>query len=171
MQRIASATGRAIRPRIRRQRLVVVAPRVVEVVRCTGGWLFDRVMAGWEVTVLIVDHTDTRPLRILGAGVGDLESALAMPPLGPAPQALAVEAGLYESDTRVRRMVRDALDRSVAEVWLWGEGLSAANGPVRHRLSVAARAFKAQALVAAVGPADSVPVTELFFHTSSLIPA
>src|SRR3546814_1101974 len=35
-----------------RYRLDVVAPTVAEVVRNAGGWLVDRAMAGWDVTVL-----------------------------------------------------------------------------------------------------------------------
>src|ERR1700688_3322744 len=50
-----------------RPRLAVLAPSVVEVVRSAGGWLFDRAMAGWNVTVITSDHSDSRPLQILGA--------------------------------------------------------------------------------------------------------
>ncbi len=49
-----------------RYRLDVVARDVSEVVRFAGGWLVDRVMAGWDVTVLISADEDTRPLEILG---------------------------------------------------------------------------------------------------------
>ncbi|MGA8547342.1 MAG: hypothetical protein WB785_19075, partial [Mycobacterium sp.] len=60
-----------------RYRLDVVAANVADVVRFAGGWLFDRAMAGWDVTVLLVDHPDERPLQILGAQILDLEYALA----------------------------------------------------------------------------------------------
>ena len=145
---------------------MVVAPCTVAVVRHAGGWLFDRVMAGWEATVLIVDQDDRRPLRILGASTTDLESALASPPRGPGPQAIAVEAGLYGSDRRVRRIVREALDGGLTEVKIWGDGwpadLEDEGGSVQHRLSSAARAFKAHALVAAAAPAESISITETF---------
>ena len=36
-----------------RYRLDVVAANVADVVKFAGGWLVDRVMAGWDVTVLI----------------------------------------------------------------------------------------------------------------------
>lgn len=144
---------------------MVLAPSTVAAVRYAGGWLFDRVMAGWEATVLVDDRPDTRPLRILGASTTDLESALTSPQ-GPKPQAIAVEAGLYDSDRRVRRIVRDALDHGLTEVRIWGDmcpaELDGAGGPVQHRLSMAARAFKAQALAAAAAPVDSIPVTETF---------
>ena len=58
-------------------RLAVLGTSVADVVRCVGGWLFDRAMAGWDVTVLVYDHHDDRPLRILGAATLNLESALA----------------------------------------------------------------------------------------------
>jgi hypothetical protein len=138
---------------------------VVEVVQLAGGWLFDRAMAGWEVTVLTADHTDCQPLRILGARAVDMEDALAAPVAAPRPQAVAVRADLYGSDVRIRRMVLDALGDDRTEVMLWGDPRPAdlgGAGSVRHRLSVAARAFKAQALAAAAAPVDSAEVTETF---------
>lgn len=83
-------------------------------------------------------------------------------------QGIVVRAELYGSDARVRRMVDEARE-SLAEVRLWGEGwpaeLDGAAGPVRYRLSVAARAFKAQALAAAAIPADPTQDTEEFRST------
>ena len=146
---------------------MVVAPCTVAVVRHAGGWLFDRVMAGWEATVLVVDQDDDRrPLRILGASTTDLEAALASPPRGPGPQAIAVEASLYGSDGRVRRLVQEALAGGMTEVKIWGDGwpadLESESGSVQHRLSTAARAFKAHALAAAAAPAEPIEFTETF---------
>jgi hypothetical protein len=139
---------------------------MADVVRFAGGWLFDQVMAGWDVTVLTTDHTDSRPLRILGARTTDLEPVLARAVGGSCLQAIAVRADLCDSDARVRRMVLEALDGGQADVRLWGdgwpEGFDSAAGPVGHRLSVAARAFKAQALAAATVPADPGEITEVF---------
>jgi hypothetical protein len=123
-------------------------------------------MAGWDVTVLTADHSDSRPLEILGTRVHDLETTLALPVLGPCLQAIAVRADLYESDVRVRRMVHTALDAGLAEIRFWGdlgpEDLDGRADPVWHRLSVAARAFKAQALAAAAAPADPTEEIEVF---------
>jgi hypothetical protein len=136
-------------------------------VRFAGGWLFDQVMAGWEATVLCSRQTDARPLRILGAHAVDLESALTAAVRGPGPQAIAADAALVESDHRVRRMVLAAVEQGAADVRLWGDrwpaNLDGEAGPVQHHLSVAARAFKAQALAAAA-TADVEPgcVTEVF---------
>ncbi|WP_199542638.1 hypothetical protein [Prauserella sp. PE36] len=142
--------------------------------RAAGGWLFDRVMAGWDVLVLVADPLNSRPLRILGAKGVDLEAALTSRVSGPRPHAIAVDAGLYESDDRVQRLVVRSIDHGLTDVRLWGEdwtdGLDEDSGSVSHRLSVAARAFKAHALAAAAAPADSVEVTEVFC-SGDLLPA
>jgi hypothetical protein len=149
-----------------RYRLDVVAADVVDVVRFAGGWLFDRAMAGWDVTVLIADHPDDRPLQILGAQALDLEFALASVDTRPRPQALAVAADLFGCDSRVRQGVLQALDHGVTEVTLWGESwpaeLDDSVGLVQHRLSMAAQIFKAEALAAAASPQGAVGQTETF---------
>jgi hypothetical protein len=149
-----------------RYRLDVVAASVADVVRFAGGWLFDRAMAGWDVTVLVADHPDGRPLQILGARMLDLEDALASVDYRPRPQALAVAADLFGGDSRVRQGVLQALDHGVTEVTLWGESwpaeLADSVGLVQHRLSMAARTFKGQALAAAAVPESSVAHTETF---------
>ena len=157
-----------------RYRLDVVAASVADVVRFAGGWLFDRAMAGWDVTVLLIDHSNDRPLQILGARALDLEDALAAMDSGvetrPRPQALAAAADLFGCDPRVRQGVLQALDRGVTEVTLWGETwpaeLDESVGQVQHRLSMAAQIFKAQALAAALNvggaPQSSIGHTETF---------
>lgn len=168
VSRVHQIARPAAHPAIRyslKPRLVAIAPCIDEVVQFAGGWLFDQVMAGWDVTVLTADHADSRPLHILGARAADLEAALARPVWGPCLQAIAVRADMYGSDARVRRMV-EILGEGQAEVRLWGDGrpqdLDGTAGPVRHRLSAAARAFKAQALAAAALPMDPREVTEVF---------
>ena len=107
-----------------RYRLDVVAPSVPEVVQYAGGWLVDRVMAGWDVTVLISGDDDLRPLEILGVEIADLEAALEMWAERPHPQTVAVAADLFGSDARVREGVLNALDQGMTEVTLWGEQLA-----------------------------------------------
>ena len=125
-----------------RYRLDVVAPSVSEVVSHAGGWLVDRVMAGWDVTVLISGTEDLRPLLILGVEVEDLEVALEMWAERPHPQTVAVSANLFTSDARVREGVMNALDHGMTEVTLWGDDwpdrLDATVGSVEHHLSAAA---------------------------------
>jgi hypothetical protein len=141
-----------------RPRLTAIAPSTVEVVRSAGGWLFDQVMAGWDVTVLTADHGDSRPFKILGARVRDLEAILALPLVGECLQAVAVRADLYESDERVRGMVHRAIGEGQADIRFWGdfryEEPGARADRVSHRLSFAAQAFKAQALAAAAASAE-----------------
>ncbi|QLL06792.1 hypothetical protein [Mycobacterium vicinigordonae] len=149
-----------------RYRLDVVASSVADVVTFAGGWLFDRSMAGWDVTVLLTDHPDDRPLHILGAKTLDLDSALASVQTRPRPQALAAAADLIGSDPRVRAGVLQALDHGVTEVILWGKTwpaeLDDSVGRVQHQLSMAAREFKARALAAAATPVSSIGPVESF---------
>ena len=159
-----------------RYRLDVVARDVSGVVRFAGGWLVDRVMAGWDVTVLISGAEDTRPLEILGVETQSLELALGMWADRPHPQTVAVAADLFASDERVRRGVLNALDQGLTEVTLWGERcpkeLDDTVGSVRHQLSAAARAFKAQALAATDGPTVGfVGDTETFRYGAMLRPS
>ena len=122
-------------------------------------------MAGWDVTVVTEDHGDQRALQILGVRGRDLETVLATPVAGPCLQAIALPAGLYDADERVRRMVRTAAENGRAEVRLWGDlwpaDFDCGGDRVSHQLSLAARAFKAQALVAADVQADAAD-TEVF---------
>ena len=149
-----------------RYRLDVVAADVADVVRFAGGWLFDRTMAGWDVTVLVADHPDDRPLQILGARIVDLEYALATVGHRPPPQTLAAAADLFDCDSRVRQGVLQALDQGATEVTLWGQTwpaeLDSHVGLVEHRLSAAAQAFKAQALAAAGLSRVAIAPTEVF---------
>jgi hypothetical protein len=149
-----------------RYRLDVVAASVVDVVRFAGGWLFDRAMAGWDVTVLLADPADDRPLQILGAQTMDLEHALASVDTRPRPQALAAAADLFGCDSQVRQGVLQALDHGVTEVTLWGQTwpaeLDDSVGLVQHRLSSAAQIFKGQALAAAAVSVGSIDPTETF---------
>jgi hypothetical protein len=149
-----------------RYRLEVVAPTVLDAVRFAGGWVYDRAMAGWDVTVLVGDVEDARALEILGATVRDLDAVLQEWDWRPESHTLAVAAELFAHDDRVRRGVLATLAAGAAEVTLWGDDLPAELGvsvdSVAHRLSAAARAFKGQALAAAGAPGAAVAATESF---------
>ncbi|MET8213375.1 hypothetical protein ABZT51_47350 [Streptomyces sp. NPDC005373] len=150
----------------------MLTPSVSDVVRYAGGWLFDQVLGGWDATVFAAERDDSRPLRILGADRGDLESVLTAPVRAPGRLAIAVDIGLYERDERVRRMVIDARECALADVRFWGEawpaGLGDGAGEAPHRLSVAARAFKHRALVATGGTAQTIDATEVFRRGGTL---
>ncbi|WP_084161255.1 hypothetical protein [Nocardia sp. BMG51109] len=144
------------REHLLRYRLAVVGSNAVEVTRSIGGFVCDRTMAGWEVTVVLADASDTsgaRSLEILGATVLDLEASLSTPVHDIWPHAVAIAPELYTTDARVRRGVLECLDHGLIEVALCDGDLPAELAGrldvVQHRLSVAARAFKRAALAAA----------------------
>lgn len=147
--------------------LNVVASSVLDAVSASGGWLFDRVMAGWEVNVLLAEPGDIRPLSIVGARVFDLETAL-RPAAADSrrPEALAVSSDMFARDLRISREVVSALRRGRTEVTFWGAALPAtvdtATTVVEHRLTAAAHAFKSRALAMASAPAAATR-TERFF--------
>jgi hypothetical protein len=156
-----------------RYRLDVVAVSAVDVVRSTGGWLYDRVMAGWEVTVLLSPGADTRPLRILGVDVLDLDSESAAAALERKSESLAVSAAAFAADAEVRQQLLRALDDRLTQVTVWGDGwpLRVDRGMIRvqHVLSAAARAFKVQALAAAGIACQSVdPIEALLCDSAAL---
>ena len=108
------------------------------------------------------------------ATTGWNETALSSNWLCGHPQSLAVPAELFECDSRVRNWVLKALEHGMTQVVLWGRScppeLSDNVDFGQHRLTTAARAFKAQALAAA-GVAD-VPVddTEDFHAGANALP-
>lgn len=153
-----------------RYRLDVVGTSVPEVVEHAGGWIFDRVGAGWAVTVLVSHMSDPRPLRILGAEVIDLHAVLGKRGQGRQPQAIAVGADICQDEPRARRGLMSALADGRVEVVVWGGSWTSPPehrvDPVRHHLSVAARAFKARAMQAAGLEPTPVGETEVF-HSGS----
>jgi hypothetical protein len=146
-------------------RLDVVASSPADVARSVGGWLYDRVRAGWEVNVLLPRQCDTRPLQILGMQAAELDSQIPPASTGCVARGLAVSAEMFASDVRIRQEVLKALDRWMTEVTLWDDGWPLSIGhrttTVQHVLSGAARAFKCHALTAAgiscpVGPTETL---------------
>lgn len=156
--------GRAVRAdgeRLR-YRLDVLAASAEDVVQSAGGWLYDRVMAGWQVTAMLPRGSDTQSLRILGVSVSNVQpwfdGAVA------AGQSLAVSAEAFTADARVRARVLEALDDQLTEVALWGQswplGVHRATSKAQHVLSAAARTFKSHALAAAGFACPAVDPTE-----------
>jgi hypothetical protein len=147
-----------------RYRLDVVAASAADVVQSAGGWLYDRVMAGWEVTVLLPHSCDSRSLRILGVRTSELDAEFALMGTGSTSQSLAVSVEAFTADARVRDKVLESLDNGMTEVALWGDGwplgVNRAMTRAQHLLSVAARRFKGYALTAAGIPCNSVDAAE-----------
>ena len=151
--------------------LEVTACDVADVVRSAGGWLYDRAMAGWDVTVALTRGGDARPLQILGVNVhpqvADDDSSA--PPRG---RALAVSSDVVTGDPLIRSDVMKALRRGLTEVTIWGDSWPSAlelrGKPVEHVLSSAARVFKAHAL-AALGSSEPVGPVETFRSKSTAV--
>jgi len=153
--------------------MAAIAPTAADAIENAGGWLFDQALAGWDVTVITAEQADCRPLRILGVRDHTLETVLSYNADGSCLSAIALSAAMFARDERVRQMVLTAVERGLPELRLWGEadvaeadfsgiGLDGAASPVAHRLSSAARAFKAQALAAAAICGQSPVDTEVF---------
>jgi hypothetical protein len=144
--------------------LLVMSKNVADAVHGVGGLIFDRARLGWQVTVLVPSGADARPLAILGA---ELAGPAATP--GGHRQrraALVASSALYIDDRRARSEVESALATRATEVLVWGRALPGAldrgSRSVTYRLSGAARAFKAQALVAAGLPIEHMEPVETF---------
>ncbi|OBB68662.1 hypothetical protein [Mycobacterium sp. 852014-50255_SCH5639931] len=150
-----------------RYRLDVIAVSALDVVESAGGWLYDRAMAGWQVTVLLPNDGDARSLRILGVQARNLEEWLAAMGAGSTSDSLAVSAEAFTADARVRDKVLTSLDDRLTEVTLWGQApsgwpLRVDRGVARaqYALSAAARRFKGHALAAAGSDCPAVYYTE-----------
>jgi hypothetical protein len=145
--------------------LTVLAPSVTDAVTSAGGWLFDRVMAGWDVKVLIPGLGDqqAKPLAVLGASAFDLDTTRHCWPSELQPEAIAVAAALFTGDDRVRREVASATDRGL-EVAFWGAATDTAETePVDYPLTAAAHAFKCRALALTSARIQPVDRVEKFF--------
>lgn len=150
----------------RRFQLTVLAASTADLVGSAGGWMCDKARAGWDVRVVLIDDHDTRPLAILGASPladAELSDVMKMASLGG---ALAVSAGVL-ADDRIRAGVLGILKRGLTQVTVWGQDwpaeFSRKADPVEHKLSSAARAFKAHALGAATDSKSQVTATETLF--------
>ena len=141
----------------------VLGARVDDLVKSAGGWLFDRMMAGWVVNVLLHDDVDTRPLQILG--LQPIHCRVAQVRRMPS-RALVAAADRINTNKLLGDDVAKALRGSRSEVTLWGSAAPAMLAHeahlVRYRMSAAAQAFKAQALLAASIPPESAPSIETF---------
>jgi hypothetical protein len=154
--------------------LDVVAPSAADVVRCIGGWVYDRVRAGWEVNVLLPQQCDSRALQILGVHASELDALLSPATSGCAAHSLAVSAEIFASNAQVRQQLLKALDHRLTEVALWHDDWPLAIGhrttTVQHVLSGAARAFKHHALIAAGIAEDVGPIETLRSDLKGCLP-
>lgn len=150
--------------------LAVIPVDVDDAIRSAGGWLCDRVRAGWKVNVVVDEVADVRPLEILGIrsfSSDDKFGALKDAPLA----ALAVAADVISQDIQLLKFIDRVVERKAIEFTLWGEyvpvGLEGRLQRVRNHMSPTAAAFKKYAAGACsiTCPADE-PVEH--FHSSGL---
>ncbi|MFI1464306.1 hypothetical protein [Nocardia carnea] len=155
-----------------RHRLAIVAPNTVDAVQYAGGFIFDRMMAGWEVVAVLTEHDDVRPLEILGATVLDLTTALASPVHATWPESVLLAPDVFVTNEWVRRGAIDCLDKGLSELAVWGDDLpdelACRVSSAHHRLSTAARAFKRCALGAA-GIAERADEDLEIFHSGEVL--
>jgi hypothetical protein len=154
--------------RVTRYQLQVIAADMADVVQSVGGWLCDRARAGWDVSVLVADQQDDRPLSILGATTLAIDAeAGSLAARASRGGALAISAAELGTNMRLRDDVLRLLRRGLTEVVVWGDEWPAELGrrvdPVQHRMSCAARAFKAHALGAAAVSHNSIAAAETLF--------
>ena len=154
-----------------RYQLCVVAHDVGELVDLAGGWMCDRTLAGWDVSVALSEPHDLRPLQILGVTTLLTHQRFTSINDGGATTSIAVAPGILENNDHIRAVVLQALDQPATEVTVWGPGPSIPSdlhGQLarrQHRLSGAARAFKAHALAAAAIPDAAINATEHMYGT------
>jgi hypothetical protein len=132
-----------------RYRLEVMTRCAADAVRCVGGWIFDRAMQGFDVDVLLPHRADARPLEILGANIRELSPAASNGRQAPGPLTIVISTDLWSQD--MHPCMHAGLHTRTPQIFFWGDtGPAELPGdPVQHHLSAAARAFKAQALIAA----------------------
>jgi hypothetical protein len=146
-----AARSRQRTPRHARYQLDVVGAHVADVVDSAGGWLFDRVMAGWDVRVAVANPGDLAALQILGVQTVELGAVFGIG--ANAPTAVAVAGAVCSTNDRVRDALAASVRSARTEVTLWGDvwvpSMGRPGDVVRHELSAAARVFKVQAAFAA----------------------
>ena len=150
-----------------RYRLHVVATNIAEVVTSIGGLIFDRAMAGWDVTVAVDGNVDDRAIRILGGRVATPVAGSGCAGSAPRPHVLAVATDVFVTNEPIRRLALAARKGKATDVLLWGRrqppNLNCRFVPVRHRPSAAAHVFKSHALAA--GEAFALHLAEEGFYS------
>jgi hypothetical protein len=148
----------------------VVARNIAEAVISIGGLIFDRAMAGWDVSVMVAGDidgvVDDRPVRILGAHLAKRLPGLNDAATLPRPDMLAVATDVMIKSDAVRRHVLALGDDGETDVLLWGRhhptNFSRAFVAARHQPSAAAHIFKSHALLA--GGAQAIPRADEGFY-------
>jgi hypothetical protein len=153
-----------------RYQFQVVARNIADAVMSIGGLIFDRAMAGWDVSVVVDGEfdgaVDDRPIQILGARLAKRMSGPNYARALPRPHTLAVATDVMVKSDSVRRHVF-ALGNDSETVLLWGRhhptNFPRAFVAARHQPSAAAHLFKSHALLA--GGAQAIPCADEGFYS------
>ena len=149
----------------------LVARNIADAVVSIGGLIFDRAMAGWDVSVVIDGEiggaVDDRPIRILGARLATRMPGPNYAAALPRPHLLAVATDVMVKSDSVRRHVLALGNDTETGVLLWGRH-HPTNFPgtfvaAWHQPSAASHIFKSRALVA-VG-AQAIPRADEGFYS------
>jgi hypothetical protein len=148
----------------------VVAGSIADAVMAIGGLIFDRAMAGWDVSVVVDGEiggaVDDRPVRILGAHLTARMSGPNYVAALPRPHMLAVATDVMVKSDAVRRHVLGLSKDSETDVLLWGRhhptSFPRTFVAARHQPSGAAHIFKSHASLA-VGAQANPPADEGFY--------
>lgn len=153
-----------------RYRLCIAASDVDELVASAGGWMYDRIQAGWDVSVTIAEPRDLRPLQILGATTVVTEHGFESLNNRGGTAAIAFASEAFDHNELLRGEVLKALEQAGTEVTIWGatipNQLEGRIHRLQHRLSLAARAFKAHAVAAAPIPDADISATEDLYSSA-----
>ncbi len=149
----------------------VVARNIADAVVSIGGLIFDRAMAGWDVSVVVdgdIDGAvDDQPIRILGAHLAKRMPGPNYAAALPRPHMLAVATDVMIKSDAVRRHVLALGNDSETDVLLWGRhhptNFARTFVAARHRPSAAAHIFKSHALLA--GGAQANPRADEGFYS------
>lgn len=157
--RTSPLSGPRVRPdKALQYELNVVTADVAAAVSAIGGWLFDRAMAGWRVSVAADACTDERALRILGLKAVDLNGLWQSTDVD-AVAMTAIGTDRFESGDHARTKRRSG----AGVVFFGAPGPGGAVDRVQYRPSAAALAFKSHALaVAGADPGSTGQVETLF---------
>ncbi|KAB7758055.1 hypothetical protein [Mycolicibacterium mucogenicum] len=153
--------------------LTVIASDAEDVVRAAGGWLCDRVLAGWKVGMFTAATAAPAAAGVLGVRLLPADTDL-IALVRSTSAALAISAEFLDANEALRAEVLRAVDRSGLELTVWGTmpagALAGRLAINRHRLSGAARAFKSHALAASGSSCTSAGLAEEFRSCGSWYP-
>jgi hypothetical protein len=149
----------------------VVAADAADAVRAAGGLIFDRIHEGWTARVFVLEEgLDPRPLHILGAHGFHYDGIDALAP-SRLRTALALSSAALAHSDEIYQNTLTRLRRGCAEVSLWGEPPQEMQHhlvAMEHRLTPAAKAFKAYAWAACANGPVLQPQSERFHGLGTL---